>query len=90
MLLPIGLAVPTPLWRRIDAMNRSLFALLILAATLATADAAAPLTLQYTILSNGKPAGNEVDIYSANVRVDSSYEFNDRGRGPKILSLIHI
>ncbi|MBV9075099.1 MAG: amidohydrolase family protein [Acidobacteria bacterium] len=41
-------------------------------------------TLRYTIVSNHKTAGSEVDTYGANGTVDSSFEFNDRGRGPKI------
>ena len=43
-----------------------------------------PLTLKYSILSNGKTAGAEVDKYLPGGRVESTYEFNDRGRGPKI------
>jgi hypothetical protein len=46
--------------------------------------ATAQETLRYTITSNGKVAGNEVDTYGPGVRVDSTFEFNDRGRGPKI------
>ncbi len=41
-------------------------------------------TLRYTILSNAKVAGNEVDTYSADGSIDSAFEFNDRGRGPKV------
>ena len=43
-----------------------------------------PLTLRYSIVSNGTTAGSEVDTYTADGHVDSTYEFNDRGRGPKI------
>ena len=43
-----------------------------------------PKTLRYTISSNGKTQGSEVDTYSADSRIDSTFEFNDRGRGPKI------
>jgi hypothetical protein len=46
--------------------------------------AAGPQTLRYTISSNGRVAGNEVDIYLPDGRVESTFEFNDRGRGPKI------
>ncbi|HWC17337.1 MAG TPA: hypothetical protein VG498_09985, partial [Terriglobales bacterium] len=35
-------------------------------------------------MSNGKTAGSEVDAYGPNGRVDCTFEFNDRGRGPKI------
>ena len=49
------------------------------------AHAAAPQTLRYTILSNGKTvAGSEVDTYGPDGDIDSTFEFNDRGRGPKI------
>ncbi|HEY1498949.1 MAG TPA: amidohydrolase family protein [Acidobacteriaceae bacterium] len=41
-------------------------------------------TLRYTILMNGAKAGAEVDTFGANGKVDSAYEFNDRGRGPKV------
>jgi Amidohydrolase family len=48
------------------------------------APATSPQTLRYVIVSNGRTAGSEVDTYSADGRVDSAFEFNDRGRGPKI------
>src|ERR1022692_1734791 len=51
---------------------------------LSTTDAVALQTLRYTIVSNGKTAGSEVDTYSADGHIDSTFEFNDRGRGPKI------
>ncbi len=41
-------------------------------------------TFRYSIMSNGKTAGNEVDTYGPDGHVDSTFEFNDRGRGPKI------
>lgn len=44
----------------------------------------APQTLRYTILFNSSPAGSEVDVYRPGGRIDSTFEFNDRGRGPKI------
>lgn len=48
--------------------------------------AAAPesLTLRYSIVSNNTVAGSEVDTYLPDGRVESKYEFNDRGRGPKV------
>jgi imidazolonepropionase-like amidohydrolase len=50
-----------------------------------TADAADAQTVRYTILNNGTTvAGSEVDTYSAGGEIDSTFEFNDRGRGPKI------
>jgi imidazolonepropionase-like amidohydrolase len=50
----------------------------------AASQSAALQTLRYTILTNSNTAGSEVDIYSSGGRVDSTFEFNDRGRGPKI------
>ena len=41
-------------------------------------------TLRYTMLANGVKNGEEVDVFGPNGRLDSTYEFNDRGRGPKI------
>ncbi len=46
--------------------------------------ASAQETLRYSVLSSGTIAGNEVDKYSPDGRIDSAFEFNDRGRGPKI------
>ncbi|HEY6267177.1 MAG TPA: amidohydrolase family protein [Candidatus Acidoferrum sp.] len=45
---------------------------------------AAQETLRYKIVSNETVAGTEVDKFSADGRIDSTFEFNDRGRGPKI------
>jgi imidazolonepropionase-like amidohydrolase len=42
------------------------------------------VTLRYTISSNGQVAGHEVDTYLPDGRIQSTFEFNDRGRGPKI------
>jgi len=57
---------------------------LLAASLVGSADAFALQTFRYSIVSNNTTAGNEVDTYSANGRIDSTYEFNDRGRGPKI------
>src|SRR5262249_43148437 len=32
---------------------------------------------------NGRTAGSEVDTFNPNGQIDSAFEFNDRGRGPK-------
>ena len=45
------------------------------------------ITLRYTVLSNAKVAGSEVDTYHPDGRIDSAFEFNDRGRGPKVSAL---
>jgi len=49
-----------------------------------TTDALALQTLRYSVVSNGQTAGSEVDTYGPGGRIDSTFEFNDRGRGPKI------
>jgi hypothetical protein len=54
------------------------------AASLWGADAGAPQTLRYAILSSGRVAGSEVETYSAGGKIDTTFEFNDRGRGPKL------
>jgi hypothetical protein len=46
--------------------------------------ASGPQALRYTISSNGSVAGSEVDTYLPDGRVECKFEFNDRGRGPKI------
>jgi hypothetical protein len=59
------------------------FLLMAGSATIAVA-APGPPTLRYTISSNGKVAGSEIDSYLPGGRVESTFEFNDRGRGPKV------
>jgi hypothetical protein len=49
--------------------------------------AAGPQTIRYSISTNGTVAGSEVDIYHPDGRVESTFEFNDRGRGPKVTSI---
>src|SRR4051812_7755304 len=51
-----------------------------------SAAAAEPVTIRYTISSNGTMAGAEVDTYQPDGRIECTFEFNDRGRGPKISS----
>src|SRR4029077_21277860 len=61
--------------------------ILLLTAGIATSfcanSMAAPETLRYSIVSNSKTQGSEVDTFGADGRMDSTFEFNDRGRGPK-------
>ena len=45
---------------------------------------AAQEILRYSILSAGNHAGSEVDTYTPGGHIDSSFEYNDRGRGPKV------
>jgi imidazolonepropionase-like amidohydrolase len=59
-------------------------AFILLAASSLSAAPAQPLTLRYSVISNNTKAGSEVDTYSADGHIESAYEFNDRGRGPKI------
>src|SRR6267142_6744274 len=61
----------------IIALSGSSYALLSAAAT-------EQETLRYTVVSNGKTQGNEVDTFTGEGRIESTFEFNDRGRGPKI------
>jgi imidazolonepropionase-like amidohydrolase len=53
-----------------------------LSATMCAGDAAAK-TIRYTIRMAGNAAGSEVDTYFPDGHVESAFEFNDRGRGPK-------
>ncbi|WP_348264522.1 amidohydrolase family protein [Telmatobacter sp. DSM 110680] len=63
----------------------SLFAMcfLISVSALAQKDGDARV-LRYAIVSAGQRAGSEVDTFSPDGRITSAFEFNDRGRGPKI------
>lgn len=62
----------------------SFCALLFTGSHLWAGDAGSLQTLRYTVLSNGRTAGTEVDVYGPGGHIDSTFEFNDRGRGPKI------
>jgi hypothetical protein len=61
-----------------------LLVLAVDAFSLLAGDSATPQTLRYTIMSNGRTAGSEVDVYSPGGHIDCTFEFNDRGRGPKV------
>jgi imidazolonepropionase-like amidohydrolase len=74
-------------WQNAGTMRTPRLAVLLLvcaAAPLWSGSAAAQETLRYKIMSNDTVAGTEVDKFSADGRIDSVFEFNDRGRGPKI------
>ncbi len=62
----------------------AVLSLLCCAARMTASPADSAQTLRYTISSNGEVSGHEVDSYLPGGRVESTFEFNDRGRGPKI------
>ena len=41
-------------------------------------------TLRYSIYTAGQKAGEEIDTFSSDAEFTSHFEFNDRGRGPKL------
>jgi hypothetical protein len=43
-----------------------------------------PETLRYSVMSNSVKSGAEVDTFRADGGIDSEFDFNDRGRGPKV------
>lgn len=65
-------------------MRLALLSVLVCSCRPMVVAAAVPQTLRYTISSNGKLAGSEVDTYLQDGRVECTFEFNDRGRGPKV------
>ena len=66
-------------------MLRKLPALLLCATSLWAADSSSQ-TFRYTIQMSGNHAGSEIDRFRSDGSVESNFEFNDRGRGPKIVS----
>ena len=62
----------------------ALVALLIPSAVSLWAADTATQTIRYSVISNSRTAGSEVDTYGPGAQVDSTFEYNDRGRGPKI------
>src|SRR5215470_3733755 len=76
---------PTMRKRTVGVLTAILFlGVLLFALPLRREHAAEPETLRYVILSAGHAAGNEVDTFGPSGRIDGTFEFNDRGRGPKI------
>jgi len=61
-------------------------ALLCTAAAAQTPAQLSSLELRYSFLSSGKLAGSEVDTFQPNGQIESHFEFNDRGRGPKVVA----
>ena len=62
----------------------ALVALLIPSAVSLWAADTATQTIRYSVISNSRTAGSEVDTYGPGAQVDSKFEYNDRGRGPRI------
>src|SRR5689334_14000316 len=62
----------------------AVFLLVCAIAPWCTNSGAAQETIRYKIISNETVAGSEVDKYVPGGRIESDFEFNDRGRGPKI------
>ena len=42
--------------------------------------------MRFAVVINGRTGGSEVDTFGPNGKLDSTFEFNDRGRGPKVTS----
>ena len=74
----------TPTFTQPGSLVRATLAGLLLSLLAASAYADEGRVLRYSILSAGHPSGSEVDTYGAGGAVDSIYEYNDRGRGPKV------
>src|SRR5437868_15251413 len=49
-----------------------------------------PVTLHFTTLMNGVKAGGETDVFRTDGTIDCIYEFNDRGRGPRVAGKYHL
>src|SRR5260370_24269795 len=80
-------------WENPHTMRKPILAVLIrvlflgilfVALPLRVENAAEAETLRYVILSAGKIAGSAADTYSPDGRIESTFELNDRGRGPKL------
>jgi hypothetical protein len=85
----INQSICLPISGTVEIMFRpylaSLSALLLFAVSYSwAAEGVTPQTLRYTVLSNGRTSGSEVDTSSPGGHIDCTFEHNDRGRGPKI------
>ncbi len=65
-------------------MNVRLYSLGVCLIAALSGGAATSQTLRYVVLNNSNVAGSEVDTYRPDGSIDSTFEFNDRGRGPKV------
>ena len=62
----------------------SLFVLVLCVSAGVAQESSPGRTLRYSIYTAGQKAGEEIDAFSADGKLTSTFEFNDRGRGPKI------
>src|SRR5262245_29423570 len=69
-------------------MRHLLVAVALLASAAPCRAADAPQSVRYVVVTVGRPAGEQVVRTTANGEIDATYEFNDRGRGPKLASHI--
>lgn len=70
--------------RRYALVSRSI----ALAAVSLLACAAARAETRYTVLMMGKPAGAQTANVKSSGEREYTFEYNDRGRGPKLTSLV--
>src|SRR5215467_4799816 len=62
------------------------FCAALLLGSFSHAAGASPQTSRITVLINGRVAGNEVETINADGRIAATFQFNDRGRGPKVVA----
>jgi len=62
----------------------NVLAALLLATACASTHAGEARSLEYAILSAGHPAGSETDKFGPGGTLEATFEYNDRGRGPKV------
>ncbi len=65
-------------------------AFLIVLSLLLFAKVAAQQETRYVFLTMGKPSGTQISKITADGVREYEYEFNDRGRGPKLKSRIRL
>jgi hypothetical protein len=68
----------------------SWFALFVGCAVTGLIQAAAPEETRYTVLIMGKPAGVQTSVANAKGEREFTFEYNDRGRGPKLTSRVRL
>jgi imidazolonepropionase-like amidohydrolase len=71
-------------------MMKAITLVAFLATLLPLAPARAQDALRYTVLMAGRPAGSQVVTRRGDGEVEATFEFNDRGRGPKIVERIRL